>query len=230
MNDQLEKVRQRHLTLMEQSCALLGHILSGVSPETATTLRDEPDGWTVLEVVCHLRDYDRIFQDRVVMMLEQDHPALPHFDHEALAVERHYNNQNLSQVYSDLRQSRAAFIELFARLNEAQWQRSGVHPERGHFTMLDAAVQVGTHEVNHLEQITRILSQKANHDKRVKFDFEIEFTNGGGLQGQDFRLDIFADDISDKDLAGYLVKDMRLLMVGQVRILNKEIITEKHKR
>jgi arylformamidase len=67
-------------------------------------------------------------------------------------------------------------------------------------------------------------------DKRVKFDFEIEFTNGGGIQGQDFRLDIDGDTISDKDLADYIVKDMRLLMVGEVRILNKEIFWEKHKR
>lgn len=67
-------------------------------------------------------------------------------------------------------------------------------------------------------------------DKRVKFDFEIDFSNGGGIQGQDFRLDIEGDDISDEELANYIVKDMRLLMVGDVRILNKEIITEKHKR
>ena len=67
-------------------------------------------------------------------------------------------------------------------------------------------------------------------DKRVKFDFAIDFTNGGGIQGQDFRLDIEGDDISDEELAEYLVQDMRLLMVGNVRILNKEIITEQHKR
>lgn len=67
-------------------------------------------------------------------------------------------------------------------------------------------------------------------DKRVKFDFEIDFTNGGGIQGQDFRLDLEGDDISDDELAEYIVKDMRLLMVGEVRILNKEIIAEKHKR
>ena len=36
--------------------------------------------------------------------------------------------------------------------------------------------------------------------KRVKFDFEIDFTNGGGIQGQDFRLDIPGDDISDDEL------------------------------
>ena len=67
-------------------------------------------------------------------------------------------------------------------------------------------------------------------DTRVKFDFEVDFSNGGGLQGQDFRLDIEGEDISEEDLARYIVEDMRLLMVKEVRILNKEIITERHKR
>lgn len=66
--------------------------------------------------------------------------------------------------------------------------------------------------------------------KRVKFDFEIDFSNGGGIQGQDFRLDIQGDTIDDNALANTIVADMRLLMVGAVRILNKEIITEAHKR
>lgn len=67
-------------------------------------------------------------------------------------------------------------------------------------------------------------------DKRVKFDFEIYFTNGGSLKGEDFRLDITSDTISDKELADNIVKDLRLLMVGQTKILNKEIINEAHKR
>ncbi len=65
---------------------------------------------------------------------------------------------------------------------------------------------------------------------RVQFDFAIDFTNGGGIQGQDFRLDIAGEDISDRELADYLVADMRLLMVGAVRILNKRILAEPHKR
>jgi hypothetical protein len=64
----------------------------------------------------------------------------------------------------------------------------------------------------------------------VKFDFEVDFSNGGGLQGQDFRLDIEGEDISEEELARYIVEDMRLLMVEEVRILNKEIIAERHKR
>ena len=67
-------------------------------------------------------------------------------------------------------------------------------------------------------------------DKRVRFDFEVDFSNGGGVQGQDFRLDIEGEEIADEELARYVVSDMGLLMVGEVRILNKEIIAEKHKR
>ena len=67
-------------------------------------------------------------------------------------------------------------------------------------------------------------------DKRVVFDFAISFTNGGGIQGQDFRLDIAGDTISDQELADYVVQDLRLLMVGKVDILNKFYIDEKHKR
>jgi arylformamidase len=67
-------------------------------------------------------------------------------------------------------------------------------------------------------------------DHRVRFDFEIDFSNGGGIQGQGFRLDIDGDNVSDEDLAAAIVRDLRLLMVGEVRILNKEIVRERHKR
>jgi kynurenine formamidase len=64
----------------------------------------------------------------------------------------------------------------------------------------------------------------------VQFDFEVEFLNGGGIQGQGFRLDIEGDDIDDSALAQYIIQDLRLLMVGRVLILNKSIILEPHKR
>jgi arylformamidase len=67
-------------------------------------------------------------------------------------------------------------------------------------------------------------------EKRVAFDFKIFFTNGGSIQGEGFRLDIAGNDISDKELADYIVNDLRLLMVGETQILNKKIISEPHKR
>ena len=67
-------------------------------------------------------------------------------------------------------------------------------------------------------------------EHRVVFDFEVAFDNGGGLQGQDFRLDIAGDDIDDIALAEYLVRALRLLAVARVRILRKAIVAEPHRR
>jgi arylformamidase len=66
--------------------------------------------------------------------------------------------------------------------------------------------------------------------QRVKFDFEIEFLNGGGLQGQDFRLDLPGESIDDAALARAVVADLRLLMVKSVRIRDSQIVAEPHKR
>jgi len=70
----------------------------------------------------------------------------------------------------------------------------------------------------------------SGEERRVQFDFEVDFSNGGGLQGQGFRLDLHGADIGDAELAEYIVHDLRLLMVGAVRILNKQILLEPHKR
>jgi kynurenine formamidase len=67
-------------------------------------------------------------------------------------------------------------------------------------------------------------------ERRVVVEFEIDFANGGGLQGQDFRLDIDRDDIDDRTLADRIVAELGLVMVSAVRIRNRRIVEEPHKR
>jgi hypothetical protein len=156
--DQLAKIRQRHITLMQTTCAILGHVLKNVGQAQATSFRDGPNGWTTVEVTAHLRDFDGFFRGRALMMLAQDYPQLPAYDHEALAIEQNYNSQQLVEVYAELVASRQKTVEFFKSLTPEQWDRAGVHPERGHFTMTDAVIQVGAHDITHIEQITRLLN------------------------------------------------------------------------
>lgn len=156
------RTRAYFIRLMGDTVTILGYILTGVDRTTATTLRDPNDGakgWTATEVVCHLRDFDGFFQDRARRMLAETYPSLPRYDHEALALARDYNGQDVHQAYAELAASRTRFVDLFRSLDEAQWQRSGVHPERGRFTLHDALIQVGLHDALHMEQISRILGQ-----------------------------------------------------------------------
>jgi arylformamidase len=70
----------------------------------------------------------------------------------------------------------------------------------------------------------------ATMEHRVEFDFDIRFSNGGGLTGEGFRLDIEGDDVSDAWVADAIVRELRLLMVESVTITRRRIIAEAHKR
>ena len=94
-------------------------------------------------------------------IVEQDYPDLPAWDHEQMAIDRRYSEQNLFAVYEQLCASRNQFLTFFGELNAEQWERAGNHPEREYpFTMTDALMQLAVHDTNHTEQITRILCEK----------------------------------------------------------------------
>ena len=59
---------------------------------------------------------------------------------------------------------------------------------------------------------------------RVKFDFRVDFTNGGYVEGRDFLLDLEGDDVSEEDLKVMIVESMNLAKAGEVQIYKKEIV------
>jgi hypothetical protein len=59
---------------------------------------------------------------------------------------------------------------------------------------------------------------------RVKFDFRVDFTNGGYVEGHDFLLDLEGDFVSDDDLKVMIVQSMNLAKAGEVQIFKKEIV------
>ncbi len=59
---------------------------------------------------------------------------------------------------------------------------------------------------------------------RVKFDFRVEFENGGHVQGQDFLLDLDAAAVSDDDLKVMIVEAMNLARAGRVTLHKKQIV------
>lgn len=158
---ELLAIQRAHLALMERTARTLDLLLTPLSRETATTLRDGGDGWTVTEVMGHLRDFDGYFRGRGMMMVEQNNPLLPAYDHEAIALAARYNEQDLTTVLAEFLHSREQTQAFFAGLTEEGWARVGVHPERGRFTMTDALLQVGLHDTIHIEQIIKILHPRA---------------------------------------------------------------------
>jgi hypothetical protein len=59
---------------------------------------------------------------------------------------------------------------------------------------------------------------------RVLFDFRVDFTNGGHVEGHDFLLDLEGPDVSDSELAAMIVEAMNLARAGRVQIWRKRIV------
>ena len=66
-----------------------------------------------------------------------------------------------------------------------------------------------------------------NSAYRVKFDFRVDFTNGGHVQGEDFLLDLEASEVSDDELKQMIVESMSLAKAGPVVISRKLVIARK---
>lgn len=64
---------------------------------------------------------------------------------------------------------------------------------------------------------------------RAVFDAEITFSNGGGLQAQEFRVDLPSADTSAEDIGRLFVTSLDLLLADKVEVHDVRIIEEAHK-
>ena len=65
-------MRQRQISQLEKDIAVARFIVDAAGPDAMRTNRDGGDGWTALEALCHLRDFEEIFIARATVTLEED--------------------------------------------------------------------------------------------------------------------------------------------------------------
>lgn len=136
---------------------ILNAVLSGVDQQRAQTATDGADGWSVLEVVCHLNDYEQIFLDRAKQIINEDRPDFPPYSQNELAAANRYSEQALTEVLASYYSRRRSFIDFLHGLPDEQWARSGVHASYGEMTLVELVVKTTLHDVNHIEQIVKAL-------------------------------------------------------------------------
>lgn len=63
---------------------------------------------------------------------------------------------------------------------------------------------------------------------RAEFDAIVEFSNGGGLRADRFRVDVPGPDVTPDAIANLFVASMNLLMVERVELTNVRVLVEPH--
>lgn len=146
---------------LHRTVKIVGHLLATTPNADLSSYRDGGDGWTVLEVVCHLRDWELIFLERARLILESDRPDLPNPDPDQAAIDGGYMEQNIQKAYESWAKNRIDFLIYLEKVPDESWERLGMHPRRGELSLHQVLFLAVWHDTLHIEQIIKILNQKA---------------------------------------------------------------------
>ena len=135
----------------------LGRTLSNHSREDLVQ-PSRDGGWGVIEVLCHLRDWDEIFAERFRATVEQERPFLPTFDDELWPIERDYRGQDPGKTFERFRHLRTDLVAFLTDLPLEAWQRPAEHGAYGEVTLHWMADHVCDHDREHLEQVRDALA------------------------------------------------------------------------
>lgn len=127
-------------------------------PEDALrNARGGDENWSVIEVLCHLRDAEEYALARNRAMRDQLNPSLLPYDQEQLAIERGYAKANLQDTLQTFVNLRRTHLAELAALAPADWERTGQHTEQGQITILTHTLHMISHDLVHAAQIARQL-------------------------------------------------------------------------
>lgn len=145
---------------LRNSIRVYQHFVDTTDREALLTLRDGENGWNVLEMLCHMRDFEAIFLERAQMTMAGGFPTLPFPDPDKLAIEKNYADQDIDAVMAAWQANREAFLGYLGELDEDDWEKAANHPKRGWFTLHDQLLLANWHDMNHLNQLTKILGKQ----------------------------------------------------------------------
>ena len=121
-----------------------------------------PGRWSAIEVLCHLRDCDReVFAPRLERLLGETHPVLADVGMDGLERSRDYRGQSPAQALEEWRTARRALLARLAPLARADWERAGLHPARGSYSVAVLARTLADHDLSHRRQIAEALGEFA---------------------------------------------------------------------
>ena len=80
------------------------------------------------------------------------------FDQDAWVTALHYGQRNLQKSFEQYRTLREANLALLKTLAPEQWKHHGMHSERGAESVEMMVRMFAGHDLNHFQQIERILA------------------------------------------------------------------------
>ena len=157
---QIEHIKERWeiLSKLQETPKAMATLFRGLSDE-ALRRKPAPEKWSMLEILCHLRDVEFLFVERYGKIANHDRPQLRMVNQDELAAMLRYNEDDPAAVQREFQALRAEAVALLSALAQQSWERIGLHPKRGEFSIAANAVMHVTHDAKHLDRLRTLREQ-----------------------------------------------------------------------
>jgi len=147
------------LVVQAATAKKLERLIKSASP---AKLRKRPasDKWSVSEILAHMADAEIVGGFRMRLILGAPGTPVAAFDQDSWVTSGHYGKRDPRKSLEQFRVLRAANLVLLKSLTPEQWKHYGMHSERGQETIERIVLMFAGHDINHLQQIERILAGK----------------------------------------------------------------------
>jgi hypothetical protein len=145
------------IAMQSETPRLIAGLIKGLA-DAKLTHRPRSDKWAVTEIIAHLAEDELVTSWRYRQMIENSGCALPSFDQDQWARLGDYRSWEAADAFDMFRLLREANLRMLERLSNDEWERFGVHAERGRISVRDLARHMAGHDMNHVDQIRSIIS------------------------------------------------------------------------
>ena len=157
---------QKPLKVQAATASTLARLVKDV-PASKLRKRPTPEQWSVTEILAHLADSEVVCGWRLRAILGAPGTAIEAYDQDAWNLAGHYSTRNASECIDQFRAMRKANLLLLNSLTPEQWGLYGMHSERGKETVEHIVSLIAGHDLNHVQQIERILAAPKKKPARL---------------------------------------------------------------
>jgi hypothetical protein len=123
--------------------------------------RRPPDGtWSAREVAHHLADSEMTSAIRLRRLIAEESPEIVGYDEELFAKTLFYGSRPVNASLAALKAARETTAEILDCLDEAQWNRAGMHSESGAYSVETWLEIYGAHAHDHAAQMLRAMGRE----------------------------------------------------------------------
>jgi len=140
----IEKLREQASTIARLSSGL---------DEAALSYRVVEGKWSLIELICHLWRVQRVFECRVIQMLESDNPQVEPYDPDQDPEFERLLAIGPARVKEGFAEEREKLMRRLEALDAAAWLRPGRHREYPHYNVHFQIEYMVHHEAHHIYQI-----------------------------------------------------------------------------